>query len=41
MWEAAIVAASLRLDRLVAVVDRNGLQLTGATEDIAPAGLAS
>lgn len=36
VWEAAIVAASLRLDRLVAVVDRNGLQLTGATEDIAP-----
>lgn len=36
VWEAAIVAASLRLDRLVAVVDRNGLQLTGATERIAP-----
>ena len=30
MWEAAIAAASLRLDRLVAVVDRNGLQLTGS-----------
>ncbi|MGH4033425.1 transketolase [Actinomycetota bacterium Odt1-20B] len=36
VWEAAIAAASLRLDRLVAVVDRNGLQLTGATESIAP-----
>ncbi|QGV77868.1 transketolase [Streptomyces ficellus] len=36
VWEAAIAAASLRLDRLVAVVDRNGLQLTGATERIAP-----
>lgn len=36
VWEAAIAAASLKLDRLVAVVDRNGLQLTGATEDIAP-----
>ncbi len=36
VWEAAIAAASLRLDRLVAVVDRNGLQLTGATEGIAP-----
>ena len=36
VWEAAIAAASLRLDRLVAVVDRNGLQLTGSTEDIAP-----
>ena len=36
VWEAAIVAASQRLDRLVAVVDSNGLQLTGATADIAP-----
>ena len=36
VWEAAIAAASLRLDRLIAVVDRNGLQLTGSTESIAP-----
>ncbi|MFE5679533.1 transketolase [Streptomyces erythrochromogenes] len=36
VWEAAIAAASLRLDRLVVVVDRNGLQLTGTTEGIAP-----
>jgi transketolase len=36
VWEAAIAAASLRLDRLVAVVDRNGLQMTGSTEGIAP-----
>ncbi|MFG1914986.1 transketolase [Micromonospora sp. NPDC048898] len=36
VWEAAIVAASQRLDRLVAVVDCNGLQLTGATGGIAP-----
>lgn len=36
VWEAAIAAASLGLDRLVAVVDRNGLQLTGSTEGIAP-----
>ncbi|MER5766352.1 transketolase [Streptomyces sp. NPDC001985] len=36
VWEAAIAAASLGLDRLVAVVDRNGLQLTGHTERIAP-----
>lgn len=36
VWEAVIAAASLRLDHLVAVVDRNGLQLTGPTEDIAP-----
>jgi transketolase len=32
VWEAAMAAASLGLDRLVAVVDRNGLQITGATE---------
>ena len=36
VWEAAIAAVSLKLDRLVAVVDRNGLQLTGTTERIAP-----
>jgi transketolase len=36
VWEAAIAASSHRLDRLVAVVDRNGLQLTGSTERIAP-----
>jgi transketolase len=36
VWEAAIAAASLRLDRLVAVVDRNELQLTGPTDGIAP-----
>lgn len=36
VWEAAIAAASLGLDRLVAVVDRNGLQLTGSTDGIAP-----
>ncbi|MFE0048027.1 transketolase [Streptomyces albireticuli] len=33
VWEAAMAAAAHRLDRLVAVVDRNGLQITGATED--------
>jgi transketolase len=36
VWESAIAAASLGLDRLVAVVDRNGLQLTGDAERIAP-----
>lgn len=35
-WEAAACAAAQRADRLVAVVDRNGLQLTGRTEDISP-----
>jgi transketolase len=32
VWEAAMAASSLGLDRLVAVVDRNQLQITGATE---------
>ncbi|SCG69369.1 transketolase [Micromonospora halophytica] len=36
VWEAAIAAASLRLERLTVIVDRNGLQLTGATDGIAP-----
>jgi transketolase len=35
-WEAALGAAAQRADNLVAIVDRNGLQLTGATEQIAP-----
>lgn len=35
-WEAAGCAAALGADRLVAIVDRNGLQLTGRTEDISP-----
>jgi transketolase len=35
-WEAAMSAASLRADNLVAVVDRNGLQLAGETERICP-----
>jgi transketolase len=33
-WEAAMTAAHYRLDNLVAIVDRNGLQITGSTEDI-------
>ncbi len=33
VWEAAMAASDLGLDNLVAVVDRNGLQITGATED--------
>jgi transketolase len=32
VWEAAMAASSLGLDRLVAVVDRNRLQITGPTE---------
>ncbi len=34
IWEAAMGAAALKLDRLVAVVDRNGLQITGETERV-------
>ncbi|WP_137992781.1 transketolase [Streptomyces vilmorinianum] len=37
VWEAAMAASTHRLDRLVAIVDRNGLQITGSTE--ATAGL--
>lgn len=32
VWEAALFASHQRLDHLVAVVDRNGLQQEGATE---------
>jgi transketolase len=35
-WEAASCAAGLAADRLVVIVDRNGLQLTGPTEAICP-----
>ncbi|WP_422736353.1 transketolase [Micromonospora sp. WMMD729] len=34
VWEAAMAASSLGLDRLIAVIDRNGLQLGGGTEDV-------
>jgi transketolase len=33
VWEAAMLAGSQGLERLVAIVDRNGLQITGATEE--------
>ncbi|HLL64401.1 MAG TPA: transketolase [Micromonosporaceae bacterium] len=36
VWEGAMGAAGLGLDNLVAVIDRNGLQLTGETEEICP-----
>ncbi len=31
IWEAALAAAHYRLDKLVAIIDKNGLQSTGAT----------
>lgn len=34
VWEAAAAAGALGLDRLTAVVDRNGLQITGRTEEV-------
>ncbi len=33
-WEASMAAAHYRLDNLVVIVDRNGLQITGPTEDV-------
>jgi len=33
-WEALLVASQHRLDNLTAVVDRNGLQISGRTEDV-------
>ena len=34
VWEAAMTAAHYRLDSLTAIVDRNGLQAQGRTEDL-------
>ena len=34
IWEAAMFASHHRLDNLIAIVDRNGLQQTGTTESI-------
>jgi len=36
IWEACLVAAGLRLDNLVAIVDRNGFQANRATEELLP-----
>lgn len=33
-WEAAMTAAHYRLDNLIVIVDRNGLQITGPTEHV-------
>lgn len=33
-WEAAMCAGHHRLDNLVVIVDRNGLQITGPTEEV-------
>ena len=34
VWEAAMAAAHFKLDNLVAIVDRNGLQIDGWTRDV-------
>lgn len=34
VWEAAMAGANYRLDNLFAIVDRNGLQISGSTEDV-------
>ncbi len=34
-WEASMMAAHHQLDNLVVIVDRNGLQITGPTEEVA------
>jgi len=34
VWEASMSAANYKLDNLVAIIDRNDLQITGRTEDV-------
>src|SRR5690625_3295070 len=34
VWEAAMAASQYKLDNLVALIDRNGLQITAETEDV-------
>ena len=36
IYEAAMAAHKYHLDNLVAIIDRNGLQISGATEDVMP-----
>ena len=36
IWEAALVAASKKLDNLIAIVDRNGFQANVPTEELSP-----
>lgn len=38
VWEAATFAAHQKLDNLIAIVDANGLQIDGATEDVCQVG---
>jgi len=34
VWEAAMAGANYKLDNLFAIIDRNGLQISGNTEDV-------
>ncbi|WP_320163859.1 transketolase [uncultured Trichococcus sp.] len=34
VWEGAMAAAHYKLDNLTAIIDRNGLQITGRSEDV-------
>lgn len=34
VWEGAMAAANYKLDNLVGIIDRNGLQISGTTEDV-------
>ncbi|QBP42649.1 transketolase [Paenisporosarcina antarctica] len=34
IWEGAMAAAQYKLDNLIAIIDRNRLQITGSTEDV-------
>jgi transketolase len=36
LWEAVLLAAKYKLDNLVAIVDRNKIQIDGNTEDVMP-----
>jgi transketolase len=34
LWEAAMAAGNYKLDNLIGIIDRNGLQISGSTEDV-------
>jgi transketolase len=36
IWEGALVAAKFKLDNLIVIVDYNGVQQTGTTQDVMP-----
>ncbi|MCX7767759.1 MAG: transketolase [Flavobacteriales bacterium] len=38
IWEAAMAAAKFQLNRLISIIDRNGRQIDGNTEDVMPLG---